>query len=153
MSAHRLTTHARLTRSKTRGTTYVGVVRIQDGPARWTASTQIHRRTRADALADAENVRHDLLRQAHNASHATPGQPASGLRTTEKGRLMDTTSTTTDMHGGYTICRDEGTDSLGTAYVFTVVLSHDGEEVYRHTGSDWYREQARCSRWLNNVLR
>jgi hypothetical protein len=53
-----ITIHAR----HTRRATYVGFLRITDGGAVWTESTDIHRGTRADALADAAEAR-DSLRQ------------------------------------------------------------------------------------------
>jgi hypothetical protein len=53
---------------------------------------------------------------------------------------------------GYTVSMSEGTDSLGTYYADVVVLSPEGEEVYRNSGSDWYRVQGLAERWLDRVL-
>jgi hypothetical protein len=52
-----ITIHAR----HTRRATYVGFVRVSDGPSTWTESTDIHRGSRADALADAAEARTSLL--------------------------------------------------------------------------------------------
>jgi hypothetical protein len=65
----RITIHARTAHTKSlcvraarTGTTYVGFIAVEDGPARWTQSTQMHRLTREDALADAAEARESLLR-------------------------------------------------------------------------------------------
>jgi hypothetical protein len=52
-----ITMHAR----RTRRATYVGFVRVSDGPSTWTESTDIHRGCRDDALADAAAARASLL--------------------------------------------------------------------------------------------
>jgi hypothetical protein len=57
-----ITIHARKAHTKSLGTTYVGFIAVEDGLARWTQSTQMHRLTRQDALADAAEERETLLR-------------------------------------------------------------------------------------------
>jgi hypothetical protein len=63
----RITIHARKARTTSLGITYVGYIAVHDGPSRWTESTQIHRLTRADALADAEFERQDLVSRSSHA--------------------------------------------------------------------------------------
>jgi hypothetical protein len=58
----RITLHVRKAQTRSLGITYVGFIPVQDGPARWTQSTQMHRLTREDALADAAEERATLLR-------------------------------------------------------------------------------------------
>jgi hypothetical protein len=58
-----ITIHVRKARTKSLGTTYVGYIRVVDGPSQWRESTGIHRLTRADALYDADATRTALLLQ------------------------------------------------------------------------------------------